>query len=206
MLALVFWPSAALAASATYTVACDGSNVVVGKHSASCSASPAVLRLLSFGTAKKPYPQGFGVTAVTVDCGRSSPVTPLINGPVVFKCHRGTPTLKSPQVLQSHSSPPPAGAPPAAAPAPAPSSCSQSSCDLITAYITPAINLFSILFSLVAVISLILGGIQYTTSEGDPQKASKAKNRIANTVFAILAYAMLYGFMQFLVPGGIFNR
>ena len=61
------------------------------------------------------------------------------------------------------------------------------------------------MFGLIAVISIILGGIQYSASEGDPQKASKAKNRIVNTIFAIFAYALLYGFLQFLVPGGFLH-
>ena len=82
---------------------------------------------------------------------------------------------------------------------------SSSNCDLIGLYINPAINLLSAIFGLIAVISLILGGIQFSTSEGDPQKASKAKNRISNTVVAIFAYAVLYGFLQFLVPGGFLH-
>jgi len=88
-----------------------------------------------------------------------------------------------------------------------PTDCSNNNgCDLIGKYVDPTINLLSALFGLVAAGSLIIGGIQYTASEGDPQKASKAKTRMVNTVFAILAYAVLYGFFQFLVPGGVFNR
>jgi len=58
----------------------------------------------------------------------------------------------------------------------------------------------------VAVISIILGGIQYSASEGDPQKASQAKSRITKTVFAIVSYFFLYAFLQFIVPGGVFNK
>jgi hypothetical protein len=84
--------------------------------------------------------------------------------------------------------------------------CDNNSCDLIRKYVNPFINVFSVIFGLVAVISLILGGINYTTSEGDPQKTSRAKSRIANTIFAILGYIFLYSFLQFIVPGGVFNR
>jgi Type IV secretion system pilin len=76
---------------------------------------------------------------------------------------------------------------------------------LVATYVNPLINLLSVMFGLIAVASLIMGGIQYTTSEGDPQKVSKAKNRLTNTVIAIFAYALLYGFLQFLVPGGLFQ-
>lgn len=86
------------------------------------------------------------------------------------------------------------------------SSCSASSgCDLVGNYINPLINMLTVAFGLIAVISLILGGIQYTASEGDPQKSAKAKSRISNTIFAIIAYAVLYGLLQFLVPGGAFH-
>jgi hypothetical protein len=84
--------------------------------------------------------------------------------------------------------------------------CGKKNCDFVGKYINPAIELFSLIFGLVAVISLILGGIQYSTSEGDPQKAAAAKKRIFNTVLAVVAYLFLYAFLQFLVPGGLFNR
>ena len=91
-------------------------------------------------------------------------------------------------------------------PSPASAACSPSGCDLIETYLNPAINMLTVAFGVIAVISIILGGIQYSTSEGDPQKASKAKNRLANTVLAILAYSALYGFLQFLVPGSFFGK
>jgi len=82
--------------------------------------------------------------------------------------------------------------------------CNKSSCDLIAKYVNPSINVLSACFGLIAVISLILGGIQFSMSEGDPQKAAAAKSRITNTIIAIVAYSLLYGFLQFLVPGGFF--
>jgi len=83
--------------------------------------------------------------------------------------------------------------------------CDQSSCDLIAKYVNPAIDLFSLCFGLIAVISLIAGGIQYSASQGDPQKTAQAKSRITNTILAIFAYLFLYAFLQFLVPGGAFH-
>jgi hypothetical protein len=77
--------------------------------------------------------------------------------------------------------------------------------DFIGKYINPAIDLFSLSFGLVATISIILGGIQYSASEGDPQKATAAKSRISNTIIAIFAYLFLYAFLQFLIPGGAFQ-
>jgi preprotein translocase subunit SecE len=84
--------------------------------------------------------------------------------------------------------------------------CSNGDCDLIDKYVTPAITLFGAVFGTIAVASLIIGGIQYSSSEGDPQKVSNAKKRLTNTIIAIVAFLFLYSFLQFLVPGGIFNR
>ena len=80
-----------------------------------------------------------------------------------------------------------------------------TNCDLVQEFGVPAINLFSGAFGLIAVISLIMGGINYTTSEGDPKKISRAKIRIRNTIFAVVFYLFLYAFLNFLVPGGIFK-
>ena len=84
--------------------------------------------------------------------------------------------------------------------------CTGQNCDLIIKYVNPAIDLFSVLFGLIAVGSLILGGINYSASGGDPQKAAQAKSRITNTIVAVIAYMLLYSFLQFIVPGGAFNR
>ncbi len=78
-------------------------------------------------------------------------------------------------------------------------------CDFIKQYVNPGINLLSIAFGLIAVISIILGSIQYSSAGGDPQKVTQAKQRISKTIVAILAYLFLYAFLQFIVPGGIFQ-
>jgi hypothetical protein len=84
--------------------------------------------------------------------------------------------------------------------------CSSDKCDFVGTYVNPTIQVLSALFGVVAVISLIMGGIQYSSSGGDPQKVSNAKKRIGNTIISIFAFLFLYSFLQFLIPGGIFNR
>jgi len=84
--------------------------------------------------------------------------------------------------------------------------CVKDQCDLVARYVNPTINVLSVSFGLIATISIILGAIQYSASEGDPQRAGAAKNRITNTIIAIVAYLLLYSFLEFLVPGGVFNR
>jgi hypothetical protein len=88
---------------------------------------------------------------------------------------------------------------------PAINGCDNDNCDFVGRYINPAINMLSGAFGIIVVISLILGGIQYTTSAGDPQKVAQAKKRIINTVVALVAFFFLFGFLQFLIPGGLFG-
>jgi hypothetical protein len=84
--------------------------------------------------------------------------------------------------------------------------CSRGNCDLVATYVDPFIKVLSGLVGLVVIISLIVGGVQYSASEGDPQKAAQAKSRITKTVFAFIVFIFLFALLQFLVPGGIFNR
>lgn len=76
-------------------------------------------------------------------------------------------------------------------------------CDLISKYINPLINLFSALVGVIIVIALIMAGIQYSMSAGDPSKASAAKAHIRNAIIALVAFFLLYALINFLVPGGV---
>jgi hypothetical protein len=231
-------PATVVAASQVYGIGCVSSDVVVHAHSVSCSVSAATPKLYEIGSTApaRPYPAGYGLTVVSVDCGRSTPEVPAIGQPVDFKCHNhSSPTVKTKTVLQKSTgagvtsnggnpaceagdatcsmcgnNPNAAGCPCAGANQTACSdnavNCNFDGCDLIQKYINPAIDLASVSFGLLAAASLILGGINYASSEGDPQKASQAKNRLSKTIVAVVAYLFLYSFLQFIVPGGVFNR
>jgi hypothetical protein len=68
-----------------------------------------------------------------------------------------------------------------------------------------AINLMAVLAGLAITGSVIVGGIQYSTAGGNPQATAKAKARITNAMIALLTLVFLYSFLQWLVPGGVFN-
>lgn len=85
-------------------------------------------------------------------------------------------------------------------------SCSHDSCDLINKYVNPLISLLTAVVGVVAVASIIYGGIMYATSTGDPQKAAKARGHLVKTVLGLVGYVFFYAFIQFLIPGGILNR
>lgn len=71
--------------------------------------------------------------------------------------------------------------------------------------ITQAINFLSAMVGVAVVISVVLGGIQYTTSGGDPQKVSAAKKRLTNAFVALFIFFFIYAFLQYLIPGGVFG-
>ena len=76
---------------------------------------------------------------------------------------------------------------------------------LFAKYINPAIQLLSALVGVVVVIAVIMGAIEYSSSAGDPQKANSGRQHITNALLALLAYILLYAFLEFLIPGGFLH-
>lgn len=78
--------------------------------------------------------------------------------------------------------------------------------------INMVVTFLSALVGVVIVGSLIWGGIQYATAgsdvagSGKPSQVAAAKQRIANSLIALLAYLLIFAFLQWLIPGGIFDN
>jgi hypothetical protein len=90
-------------------------------------------------------------------------------------------------------------------PAASSGNCSTiSKCDLINNYVTPMIKFLAAVVGLAVVVSIVIGGIQYGQSAGDPSKVTAAKNRIRNAIIALLTFLFLYALLNFLIPGGLF--
>lgn len=85
------------------------------------------------------------------------------------------------------------------------SGASSSGCDIIATYANPIINFLSVMVGIVIVISIVIGGIQYASSRDNPQAVGAAKRRITNAILALLAFAFLYTFLEWVVPGGFLN-
>jgi hypothetical protein len=82
--------------------------------------------------------------------------------------------------------------------------CSGGDCSgLIKNYVNPLIKLLSGLVGVIVTVSIIVGGIQYSSAGGDPGKVSAAKKRIYNSIIALLAYLFMFAFLNWLLPGGI---
>lgn len=89
------------------------------------------------------------------------------------------------------------------------SSCKDSGepsklCDIFDKYINPLLQFLTVGFGVIVTIMIVIGGIQYSASGGDPQGVAEAKKKISNAVVALIAYGLLFSLLQFLVPGGVF--
>ena len=56
-----------------------------------------------------------------------------------------------------------------------------------------------------ATLGLIISGYQYLTARDDVGITKKAKTRILQIVIGLVAYAVMWAILQFLLPGGVFG-
>jgi len=86
--------------------------------------------------------------------------------------------------------------------------CTGTACvedNPITKFLVTVINFLSALIGIIVIAVIIIAGIQYTTSGGNPQQAAQAKKRIINAVTALVAFFFLFAILQWLIQGGIFK-
>jgi hypothetical protein len=83
---------------------------------------------------------------------------------------------------------------------------SGNDCSLLDKYLQPVIFFLGGGVGVAAAISYALAGIQYGSSADDPSKVTKAKERIFNTTIALLGFMFLWAFLEYLIPGGLFNK
>ncbi len=79
----------------------------------------------------------------------------------------------------------------------------ENGCGIVQRYVTPLIKFLSIGMGVVVTVMIAIGGVQYATAAGDPQQVAVAKKRIFNSIFALVAFGLLYGFLSFIIPGGL---
>lgn len=68
------------------------------------------------------------------------------------------------------------------------------------------VNILTGLVGVAAVGGILYGSILYTTSRGKPEQSKKASVVLANTMMGILAYALMFSLLNFLIPGGMFSQ
>ncbi len=59
---------------------------------------------------------------------------------------------------------------------------------------------------LVVIASIVLGGIQYTASRGDPNATSVAVRRITSAVIALVVFIFAYAILNYVIPAGFFSQ
>lgn len=67
------------------------------------------------------------------------------------------------------------------------------------------IRLLSDGVGLVIVGSLVVAGIQYSSSRGDPQATAAAVNRIRSTIFALLLFIFGYAILNYIIPAEVLH-
>ena len=67
------------------------------------------------------------------------------------------------------------------------------------------VNVLTAAVGVAAVIGIVIAGVQYMTSSGDPATMTKAKNRIVQVVIGLVAWGLMWAFLEWLLPGGVLN-
>lgn len=89
-------------------------------------------------------------------------------------------------------------------------SCSQDNSGDVTTtgiwgVLLLTLNILTTLVAVAALAGLVWGAIQYTSAGGNVEQTKKAMATITNVVIGILAYGLMYAFLNFIIPGGVFN-
>lgn len=75
----------------------------------------------------------------------------------------------------------------------------------IFAYLSMVIKFLSGAVGLIIVLMIVIGGVQYITSAGDPGRVKEAKTRITNAITGLVLFVLMFALLNFLIPGGIIN-
>jgi hypothetical protein len=73
----------------------------------------------------------------------------------------------------------------------------------IVAYLKTILQFLAGGVGLVILLMMVIAGVQYITSAGDPGLVKAAKTRIINAITALLLFILAYAIINFIVPGGI---
>jgi len=86
---------------------------------------------------------------------------------------------------------------------------SYLSCGSVDAIWTIILTIITVLTAgvgILAVGGIAYGAFLYTTSGDNSAQTSKAREIIRNVIIGLVAFAAMYAFLQFIIPGGVFNR
>jgi hypothetical protein len=67
-----------------------------------------------------------------------------------------------------------------------------------------AINILTAGVGVAAIGGVVYGAILYTSAGGSQEQVKKAMGVITNVVIGVVAYALMFSLLNFLIPGGLF--
>jgi len=67
------------------------------------------------------------------------------------------------------------------------------------------INILTVGVGVAAVAGIVYGSILYASAADSAEQVKKAISIITNVVIGLLAYAFMYAFLNFIIPGGLFT-
>lgn len=68
-----------------------------------------------------------------------------------------------------------------------------------------ALNILTAAVGVVALAGVVYGAILYTSAGGSQEQIKKAMDIFTNVVIGVIAYAVMFSALNFLIPGGIFR-
>jgi heme exporter protein D len=66
-------------------------------------------------------------------------------------------------------------------------------------------NWLAVGVGIIVIVFVVVGAIQYITAAGNQEQAKKAIERIRNAVLALGLYLVMWAFINYFVPGGVFK-
>jgi len=67
------------------------------------------------------------------------------------------------------------------------------------------LNILTAGVGVAATIGIIIAALQYSSAENKSDQVHNAKMRIWNIILGLVCYFVMYAFLQFLIPGGLFS-
>lgn len=75
----------------------------------------------------------------------------------------------------------------------------KTNSNLLGGVLKNVINIMLYLAGIIAVIMVVIGGLRYITSDGDPQKANQAKNTILYALIGVTVAVLAFSIVNFVI-------
>lgn len=73
----------------------------------------------------------------------------------------------------------------------------------IIAYLKVLLKYVASLVGSIVILMIVIGGVQYIVSAGDPTQIKNAKERIINSIIALVLFLSSFAILNFIIPGGL---